>query len=100
MEKIDVLRSKIKARADLQFQKEVVTDQVANPCPASLENVLETPIDAAPGTDMEKPVNVWKSFDISKLRSAGEKLQFFQPELKDGVAIGKIENADIEKEVV
>ncbi|KAK7242958.1 hypothetical protein RIF29_37740 [Crotalaria pallida] len=39
---------------------------------------------------IEKRPSIWDSFDISKLRNAGEKLKYHQPEKKQAL---KVENA-------
>ncbi|KAK7256000.1 hypothetical protein RIF29_29430 [Crotalaria pallida] len=43
-----------------------------------------------------KQPSVWDNFDISKLRNAGEKLNYVEPEIKEGVALGKIDLEDVE----
>ncbi|MDV3145779.1 MAG: hypothetical protein Q8736_02775, partial [Sweet potato little leaf phytoplasma] len=39
--------------------------------------------------------NAWANFDISKLRNVGEKLDFYEPELKEGVEVIKLVEEDV-----
>ncbi|KAK7290021.1 hypothetical protein RIF29_04129 [Crotalaria pallida] len=47
MEKLDVLRSKIKAKAVVSLDNVITPEKSANPSPASSERVLETPSSGA-----------------------------------------------------
>lgn len=57
---------------------------------------------AKPGSSVQPPMRtgtVWDEFDVTKLRNAGAKLQFRQPDMKKGQKIGRIELSDVEPEI-
>ncbi|KAK7260002.1 hypothetical protein RIF29_25676 [Crotalaria pallida] len=110
MQKLAAMREKIKGKAvvndsivkqdDHVVHEALIMNNDMNPnigaTGATSENngARKTP---KPFVTEKRPI-IWDSFDISKLRNAGEKLKFLQPESKEGVSIAKIENADIEAE--
>ncbi|KAK7256565.1 hypothetical protein RIF29_30019 [Crotalaria pallida] len=79
MKTLDEIKEKLKG-------KQVVTDDV--------EVVYETPFDQQEKgdepekTDPPKRASIWDSFDITKLRNAGGKLEYHEPLIKEGTAIG------------
>lgn len=45
------------------------------------------------------PTNAWASFDVSKLRDSPPKLQYYEPELRDGERIARLSASDVKAQV-
>ncbi|KAK7273311.1 hypothetical protein RIF29_14360 [Crotalaria pallida] len=88
LECIEALRQRLKGKAvadDVQeLDPKIIDTNVNNDSEKSNPN--EKAVETVKDQGFVKPDNVWANIDITKLRNAGEKLQFYQPELKDGVA--------------
>ncbi|KAK7287502.1 hypothetical protein RIF29_00782 [Crotalaria pallida] len=106
LQKLDDIRSAVKSKA---AGKNVEgTGMIVDPkevSDADVELNLQNKDSFGKNKDMnEKPtqpqndevikrVSVWDTFDISKLRNAGDKLRFVEPVLKEGISIGKIDKS-------
>ncbi|KAK7280824.1 hypothetical protein RIF29_08337 [Crotalaria pallida] len=55
----------------------------------------QSPVSAF-GGEQPRRASIWDSFDITKLRNAGEKLNFVEPTIKEGIEDGTIPEANIE----
>ncbi|KAK7288603.1 hypothetical protein RIF29_02069 [Crotalaria pallida] len=87
LKKLDALRAKIKGKAFSDADNE---DRPSEDLPGSPANNGKE--------EVVRKASAWDTFDNTKLRHAGEKLNYVKPGIKDGVAVGKIIATDIESE--
>ncbi|KAK7243537.1 hypothetical protein RIF29_38337 [Crotalaria pallida] len=95
LKKLDELRAKIKGKAIVEEEGEGMDKDLIT-LNTTTQNTSTQNLD--PTTIGEKPrrASIWDSFDITKLRNAGEKLNFVEPTIKEGIEEGKIPEANIE----
>ncbi|KAK7260422.1 hypothetical protein RIF29_26453 [Crotalaria pallida] len=87
LKKLDALRAKIKGKAVLEAEVEGINNE---------ELIHKTPTrqaDLITNEEQPRRTSIWDSFDITKLRNAGEKLNFVEPEIKEGVPEENMEAA-------
>ncbi|KAK7260138.1 hypothetical protein RIF29_25934 [Crotalaria pallida] len=93
LKNIDVLRERIASKASLTPTNEETMNKdneklvSENKDSSSNPSNSDEQVDKQDKHDFQKRTSVWDSFDISKLRNAGDKLKFCKPELKDGVSV-------------
>ncbi|KAK7281427.1 hypothetical protein RIF29_09411 [Crotalaria pallida] len=94
LKKLDELRAKIKGKEIVEEEGEGMNKELITLNIITQNTSTQRPDPAFLG-EQPRRASIWDSFDITKLRNAGEKLNFVEPTIKEGIEEGKIPEANI-----